>query len=367
MSPSVSHAHRGLLHLPHVGTPKSTGPTWRRALSKAAATGDGDGEIQNVDAPTLPETGRTVSAPPVVALPRSVAARCPIVDPNLAPGRSAVPVGIAALRLTVRRSLRLPGCGSGLVRLRRACGRGHCFARFRQVAWLAGAGGGDHLVDDARGGRGDAAQGNGCDRRTIGRDPNHARLARLDETTVALGPGVAHAGWFVRGGRCALNNGALRTDERRQARSRNAVADGCLIDRGKRYIQFGTAGRGHDACADPRHSETSQRQTQPATKPRGGTEKTEFRVDVLGRGHGNSPPAWPRSPTLMEVHEMRRRSRLFPPRAFHNFGLHSRQSLWLRKSAAHWVSYLVVRSIGQLVRAPHEPAACDRHRRAKSR
>ena len=39
MSPSVSHAHRGLLHLPHVGTPKSTGPTWRRALSKAAATG----------------------------------------------------------------------------------------------------------------------------------------------------------------------------------------------------------------------------------------------------------------------------------------------------------------------------------------
>ena len=80
-----------------------------------------------------------------------------------------------------------------------------------------------------------------------------------------------------------------------------------------------------ECCGERRigdHSETSQRQTQPATKPRGGTEKTEFRVDVLGRGHGNSPPAWPRSPALMGVHEMRRRSRLFPLRALHNFDLH---------------------------------------------
>ena len=101
-----------------------------------------DGDIQNVDAPTLPETGRTISAPPVVALPWRVTARCPIVDPNLAPGRSAIPVGVAALRLAMRRPLRLLGCGSPLMRLRRACGRGHCFARFaKSPGWPALAAG----------------------------------------------------------------------------------------------------------------------------------------------------------------------------------------------------------------------------------
>src|SRR5512138_3106459 len=38
-------------------------------------------------------------------------------------------------------------------------------------------------------------------------------------------------------------------------------------------------------------------------------------------GTGTLHQAWPRSPALMEVHEMRRRSRLFPLRALHNFEL----------------------------------------------
>src|SRR6266404_3627466 len=57
----------------------------------------------------LPEIGReapaTVCAPLVVSLPWRVAARCPIVDPDLAPRRSAIPVLVAAMVLTARRLL----------------------------------------------------------------------------------------------------------------------------------------------------------------------------------------------------------------------------------------------------------------------
>src|ERR1700755_1143559 len=60
--------------------------------------------------PTLPEIGceapATVCAPLVVSLPWRVTACCPIVDPDLAPGRSAIPVRVAAMVLTARRLLR---------------------------------------------------------------------------------------------------------------------------------------------------------------------------------------------------------------------------------------------------------------------
>src|SRR5205807_4969201 len=88
--------------------------------------------------PTLPEIGReapaTVCAPLVVSLPWRVTARCPIVDPDLAPGRSAIPVRVAAMVLTARRLLRflvlgrsnsilLLGRSNSVLRLRRARGR----------------------------------------------------------------------------------------------------------------------------------------------------------------------------------------------------------------------------------------------------
>src|SRR5260370_33133508 len=55
---------------------------------------------------TLPEIVRealaTVCAPLVVSLPWCVTTRCPIVDPDLAPGRSAIPVLVAAMVLSAR-------------------------------------------------------------------------------------------------------------------------------------------------------------------------------------------------------------------------------------------------------------------------
>src|SRR6478609_7652740 len=89
--------------------------------------------------PTLPEIGceapATVSAPLVVSLPWRVTARCPIVDPDLAPGRSAIPVRVAAMVLTARRLLRflVLGRSNSILRLRRARGRDRCLARPRRI------------------------------------------------------------------------------------------------------------------------------------------------------------------------------------------------------------------------------------------
>jgi hypothetical protein len=54
--------------------------------------------------------------------PWRVTARCPIVDPDLAPGQSAIPVLVAAMVLTARRLLRflVLGRSNGGLRLRRA-------------------------------------------------------------------------------------------------------------------------------------------------------------------------------------------------------------------------------------------------------
>src|SRR5260370_29766321 len=117
--------------------------------------------------PTLPEIGReapaTVCAPLVVSLPWHVTARCPIVDPDLAPGRSAIPVLVAAMVLSARRLLRFLVFGrsnSGL-RLRQARGHDRCLARPRRVALGAGAGSEKRRIDAARRWSGAVAEGNG--------------------------------------------------------------------------------------------------------------------------------------------------------------------------------------------------------------
>src|SRR5438067_6662116 len=99
--------------------------------------------------PTLPEIGReapaTVCAPLVVSLPWRVTARCPIVDPDLAPGRSAIPVMVVAKILTTRPPLRYPhhGHSNNAQQLRRARGYDRCLAP-RRVALRAGAGSEKH-------------------------------------------------------------------------------------------------------------------------------------------------------------------------------------------------------------------------------
>src|SRR5260370_11269030 len=157
--------------------------------------------------PTLPEIGReapaTVCAPLVVSLSWRVTARCPIVDPDLAPGRSAIPVRVAAMVLTARRLLRflVLGLSNSILRLRRARGRDRCLARPRRIVALgAGAGGEKRRVDAARRWSGAAAESNGSDCWAIVRHPNPARLAQLDGNTVGFGPGVADAGRLVRSG-----------------------------------------------------------------------------------------------------------------------------------------------------------------------
>src|SRR3989442_366402 len=115
--------------------------------------------------PALPEIGReasaTVCAPLVVSLPWRVTARCPIVDPDLAPGRSAIPVLVAAMVLTARRLLRflvlgrsnsilLLGRSNSVLRLRRARGRDRCLPRPRRVALGAGAGSEKRRIDAPR-------------------------------------------------------------------------------------------------------------------------------------------------------------------------------------------------------------------------
>src|SRR5438034_11811949 len=103
--------------------------------------------------PTLPEIGRaapaTVCAPLVVSLPWRVTARRPIVDPDLAPGRSAIPVLVAAMVLTARRLLRflVLGRSNSVLRLRRVRGRDRCLGRPRRVALRAGAGSEKRRID----------------------------------------------------------------------------------------------------------------------------------------------------------------------------------------------------------------------------
>src|SRR5258706_16266683 len=136
----------------------------------------------------LPEIGReppaTVCAPLVVSLPWRVTARCPIVDPDLAPRRSAIPVLVAAMVLTARRLLRflVLGRSNSLLRLRRVRGRHRGLARPRRVALGAGAGREKRPADAARRWSGAAAESNGSDCRAIVRHPDHARLRHADGT-----------------------------------------------------------------------------------------------------------------------------------------------------------------------------------------
>src|SRR5258707_12507569 len=99
----------------------------------------------------------------VVSLPGGVTARCPIVGPDLAPGRSAIPVLVAAIVLTARRLLRflVLGRSNSVLRLRRAHGRDRCLARPRRVALGAGAGSEKRCVDAVRRWSGAAAESNG--------------------------------------------------------------------------------------------------------------------------------------------------------------------------------------------------------------
>src|SRR5260370_5496934 len=163
--------------------------------------------------PTIPEIGceapATVSAPLVVSLPWRVTARCPIVDPDLAPGRSAIPVRVAAMILTARRLLRffVLGRSNSVMRLRRGRGRDRCLAGPRWVALGVSACGEKRRVDAARRWSGAAAESNGSDCWAIVRHPNHARLAQLDGHTTAFGPGVVDAGRLVRGGLRACDDG----------------------------------------------------------------------------------------------------------------------------------------------------------------
>ena len=128
--------------------------------------------------PALPEIGReapaAVCAPLVVSLPWRVTARCPIVDPDLAPGRSAIPVLVAAMVLTARRllpflvlgrsnSILLLGRSNSVLRLHRARGRDRCLPRPRRVALGAGAGSEKRRIDAARRWSGAAADSNGSD------------------------------------------------------------------------------------------------------------------------------------------------------------------------------------------------------------
>src|SRR5439155_26589017 len=160
--------------------------------------------------PTLPEIGReaAATAPLVVSLPWRVTARCPIVDPDLAPGRSAIPVRVAAMVLTARRLLRflVLGRSNSVMRLRRVRGRDRCLAGPRWVALGVSAGGEKCRIDAARRWSGAAAESNGSDCWAIVRHPNHARLAQLDGNTVAFDTGVADAGQLVRGGLCACDD-----------------------------------------------------------------------------------------------------------------------------------------------------------------
>src|SRR6266699_3613050 len=163
--------------------------------------------------PALPEVGReasaTVCAPLVVSLPWRVTARCPIVDPDLAPGRSAIPVLIAAMVLTARRLLRflVLGRSNRVLRLRRDRGRDRWLARPRRVALGAGAGSDKRRIDAARRWSGAAAESNGSDCWAMVRHPNHARLAQLDGNTVAFGPAVSDAGRLVRSGLRVCDDG----------------------------------------------------------------------------------------------------------------------------------------------------------------
>src|SRR5260370_6862474 len=133
----------------------------------------------------VPEASATVCAPLVVSLPWRVTARCPIVDPDLPPGRSAIPVLVAAMVLSARRLLRffVLGRSNSVMRLRRVRGRDRCLAGPRWVALGVSAGGEKRRVDAARRWSGAAAESNGSDCWAIVRHPNHARLAQLDGNT----------------------------------------------------------------------------------------------------------------------------------------------------------------------------------------
>ena len=76
-------------------------------------------------------------------------------------------------------------------------------------------------------------------------------------------------------------------------------------------IRLGAVTRGHDAYAKRADDETGQRQVQPAAKPRSRTEKAEFWMSILGRGHGATPTSLAPIPAILEVHQPRGTSSSF--------------------------------------------------------
>ena len=207
--PNLCRAVCAILITPTAGTCRSSRQLKRNFSAVTFATQSATKRTP----PALPEIGReasaTVCAPLVVSLPWRVTARCPIVDPDLAPGRSAIPVLVAAMVLTARRLLRflVLGRSNSVLRLRRVRGRDRCLAGPRWVALGVSAGGEKCRIDAARRWSGAAAESNGSDCWAMVRHPNHARLAQLDGNTVAFGPGVADAGRLVRGGLRACDDG----------------------------------------------------------------------------------------------------------------------------------------------------------------
>jgi hypothetical protein len=104
--PNLCRAVCAILITPTAGTCRSSRQLKRNFSAVTFATQSATKRTP----PALPEIGReasaTVCAPLVVSLPWRVTARCPIVDPDLPPGRSAIPVLVAAMVLTARRLLR---------------------------------------------------------------------------------------------------------------------------------------------------------------------------------------------------------------------------------------------------------------------
>src|SRR4029453_9106926 len=129
---------------------------WMSSPTQDAGGGIRERSATKRTPPALPEIGReasaTVCAPLVVSLPWRVTARCPIVDPDLAPGRSAIPGLVSAMVLTARRLLRflVLGRSNSVLRFRRAGGRDRCLARPCRVALGAGIGGERGRIDAAR-------------------------------------------------------------------------------------------------------------------------------------------------------------------------------------------------------------------------
>ena len=169
--------------------------------------------------------------------------------------------------------------------------------------------------------------------------------------------GWAKAKWLLRYVPRAVFVGWLRIDGGvpHRTRGRNCLRAGHRVPGCYRGIGLESAGRGHNGRTDPNHAETCQRQPEAAPQALLRREKAEVGMEILGRGHGDTPtnlspiPPGPKLGQLCRLVELVAAAMLLARRR--------QRGLDGRRASTHTIA------CDRLANGSREPLWCFRNRR----